>query len=92
MKFRWHQTINNVVCCYQTPFNIALILEQVSNYNNVLREQVYIQEIACRRKNNMINEEHILKPRMNATSDKHAPNGLEDKNIENDSKVAKDDK
>ena len=37
MKHGWCQTTNNTVCCYQSPFNIALILEQVSNYNSLLR-------------------------------------------------------
>lgn len=27
MKNRWHQTINSAVHCYQTSFNIAVILE-----------------------------------------------------------------
>ena len=39
MKHRWHQTINSTVHCYQTPFNISMILEQVSNYNNLLRHE-----------------------------------------------------
>ena len=43
MKYGWHQTVNNVACCYQTPFNIAIILEQKLNYSNVLREQVNIK-------------------------------------------------
>ena len=29
MNHGWHQTVNNAVHYYQTPFNIALILEQV---------------------------------------------------------------
>ena len=33
MKHGWCQTINNAVHCYQIPFNVALILEQASNYN-----------------------------------------------------------
>ena len=31
MKHGWHKTFNNTVHYYQTPFDIALILEQVSN-------------------------------------------------------------
>ena len=37
MKCWWNQTLNNTVCYYQTPFNVAVILEQMSNYNNTLR-------------------------------------------------------
>ena len=36
MKHGWHKTLKNTVLCYQTPFNVALILEQVSNYNVML--------------------------------------------------------
>ena len=35
-----YQIINNTVNYYQTLFNIALILEQASNYDNFLREQI----------------------------------------------------
>ena len=38
MKNGWCQTIDNTVCCYQTPFNSALLLQQESNYNILLRE------------------------------------------------------
>ena len=38
MKYGWHQTINNIVCYCQSPYDIALILEQVSNHNILLRE------------------------------------------------------
>ena len=38
MKHGWCKTFNNAVCCYQTPFDVALILEEVSNYNFLLIE------------------------------------------------------
>ena len=38
MKYWWCETVNNTECYHQTPFNIALILEQVSSYNNAMRE------------------------------------------------------
>ena len=40
MKYGWWQILNNTAHCYQTPYNIALILEQVSSYNMLLREQI----------------------------------------------------
>ena len=38
MNYGQNQTINNAVHYYKMSFNIALILEQVSNYDNLLRE------------------------------------------------------
>ena len=40
MKNGQHQTINNTVHHCQTPFKIAVILEQLSNFNNSLREKI----------------------------------------------------
>ena len=37
IKHGWHQTINDTVNFYQTPFDISVILEYYSNYNNLLR-------------------------------------------------------
>ena len=45
MKHGWNQRINHIVCCCQTPFNIALILEQALNDNNLLREQMNVENI-----------------------------------------------
>ena len=44
MKYGWFQMINNTVHYYQTPCNIALIVEQLSNYNSLLREQIETEE------------------------------------------------
>ena len=60
IKHGWFQTINNAVCYYKTPFNVAMILEQVSNCNNFLREQVSMEIAAKRRQNNMSSEEKLL--------------------------------
>ena len=86
MKFGWHQTINNTVDCYQTHFSIALILEQVSTYYIALRGKVNTKKAACRRKNNMISEENVVKTRMSATANEDVLNGLDDKNKDKDSK------
>ena len=42
MKNGWHDTINNVVFYYKKPFNVAVIIEKISKYNNVLSEQANI--------------------------------------------------
>ena len=55
----WYQTTNKTVCYCQTPFNVAVILEQVSNYDNVLRDQVDMEKATCVRQN--ISEENIFK-------------------------------
>ena len=39
MKYRWYNAVNNIAYYYQTPFDIALVLEQVATHKNVLREQ-----------------------------------------------------
>ena len=44
LKHGWHKTLNNTVCCYQTPFDIALILEQVSQCNMILTEQIRMEK------------------------------------------------
>ena len=44
MQYRWFQKINNTAHYYQTPFNITLILEQMSNHNNLLREQMNMEK------------------------------------------------
>ena len=36
------QTINDTVHCCQTPVDVAVILEQLSNYNNLLKEQINV--------------------------------------------------
>ena len=42
VKHRWCQTVDNTVHCYHTPYDIAVILEQVSNYNVLLRDKMII--------------------------------------------------
>ena len=74
------------------PFNVTLILEKASNYNNVLREQVSVEKSAHRIQNNMISEDNIVMPRMSATAKEHAPNVSDDKNMNNKSKAVNEDK
>ena len=77
---------------YQITFNIALILEQMSNYNNVLREQVSMEKSAHEIQNDMISNNNIIRTRTRATSKEHVPNGLDDENVKNESKHMKEDK
>ena len=44
MKHGWHQMVKNMVHYYQTPYDIALIVEQLSNYNSMLRGQIEMEE------------------------------------------------
>ena len=44
MKHGWHEALNKTVCHYQTPFDVALILEQVSKYNVILTEQIRMEK------------------------------------------------
>ena len=82
MKCGQHQAVNNAACYYQTPFNIALISEQVSNHNNVLRERANMEKSAHRIQNNMISEEKILRSRMSAKAKEHIPSVSDEKECE----------
>ena len=91
MKHEWHPTINNTVHYYQTPFNVALILDQVSNHNNLLIEQMNTEKASCIRQSEMISDENIFMSKLCATANEHAPKELNDKNTNNYSKVTNDD-
>ena len=92
MKHGWHRTFNNVVCCYQIPFNIALILEQVSNYNNVIRDQSSVKKSVHRTQNNVISDNDIFRTSMRATEKQYVPNDLDGDNLNNERKLMKEDK
>ena len=79
------------MCYYQTPFNIAFILDQVSNYNNLLREHMNTEKASYVRQNNMISDENIFTSKLCATANEHAPKGLDKKSIDKDIKVTNDD-
>ena len=40
MKYGWCQMIKNTLHYYQTPYNIALIVDQLSSYNSMLRDKI----------------------------------------------------
>ena len=77
MKHGWRQTINNIVHHYQTPFDVALILEQVSNHNNLLREKM---------------NRNMVVSKLSAIANEHVPNEMKDKNADKDCKIEKDER
>ena len=40
IKHGWCETINYAVLCHGKPFNVAVIVDQLSSYNNMLREMI----------------------------------------------------
>ena len=60
MKYGCHHIINNAVHYYQTPYDIALILEQVSNYNILLREQIQTEKETFAKQDNVISDEKCI--------------------------------
>ena len=46
MQYGWHEIVNNTVHCFQTPHNVALIVEQLSNYNMTLRKQTELRTMS----------------------------------------------
>ena len=63
----------------------------VSNYNNLLREKMSTDKASCIRQNSVISDENIFAPKLCATENDHRPNGLNDKNIDKDSKFTNND-
>ena len=59
MKHGWHGTINDAVFHHGTPFNVAVIRDQLSSYNNMLR--------------GMTSEGKMFDVRLSATSQEHTP-------------------
>ena len=54
MKYGWYQIVNNAVHYFRTPFNVVLIVEQLSNYNMMLRELIEIDNDGCMKQNVLI--------------------------------------
>ena len=50
MKHGWCQMVNKTVHCYQTPCNVAAIVEQLSSYNSMLREKIEMEECEIQQK------------------------------------------
>ena len=76
---------------FQTPFNVPLILEQVSNCDDLLREQMSTEKASCVRQHGVISDKNVFVSKLCATANGHAPKGLDDRITDKDSKVANDD-
>ena len=57
MKYGWFQIANVTVHYFQTPFNVALIVEQLSNNNVLLRENIEMDKDGFVKQNNSIIDE-----------------------------------
>ena len=73
--------VNNAACYYQMPFNVSLVLQQVSNHDNVPREQENTGKAAYRIQNNVISKENIVRPNIGAATKECMPNVSNDKNV-----------
>ena len=89
IQYGWYEIVNNTVHFFQTPCNIALIVEQLSNYNVILRKQIEIENDEFGNKNTMIDKrrhESTLFP----TAPECTPNAQCDKRNGGHSKVEND--
>ena len=91
MKHGWYQKINNAVCYCQRPFNVAVLIEQISNYNNALREQANMEKYACVIQINKSSEEKTCKSRISTTAKEHEPCASYYDNLNNESKHMNED-
>ena len=57
--------------CYQTPFDVALILEQVSNHNEMLIEKIRMEKDTMRQQHNVIGDVKMFESTLNATAKEH---------------------
>ena len=81
-----------MACCYQTPINVALILEQVSNHYDMLRDQVKIEKSEHAIQYDMGIDENIFKSKISITAKENMPNVSEDKNEDYKRKFMNEDK
>ena len=91
MKCGWCETIRNAVFCCQTPFDVAMIIEQSSNHNDVLREQANMEKATCSKKVNTMSEENVCKSRTMATAKEHEPDVSCDSNVNKERKETNED-
>ena len=90
MKHGWCETLSNTVCCCQTPFGIALILEQVSNHNVILKEQLGMEKDARRQQNERIGDVKMFESNLNAKAKDHMCEGHEEKNNDERNEMEKE--
>ena len=58
-----------------------MILGQISNYNNTLKEQVDRRKDVKSTQSKIISKENVLKPRLRAKANEHALNALDDNKV-----------
>ena len=78
---------NNTVHCCQTPYNIATIVEQLSNYNSLLREKIETEKEVFMKQNCKNSDENRCASKLCASATECVPQIVEDKSARNDSKV-----
>ena len=64
MKHECYETINNKAYFYDTAFNVAVILEQLLDYNSMSKEKEDTRK----------DKEHVIKPKLRAKASDHVPN------------------
>ena len=78
MKYGWHQMVNNTVHHYQTPYAIALIVEKLSNYNSILREQIEMDEDEIQQ-NYKSSDVNRYESKLSASETSYFPKRIEEK-------------
>ena len=83
MKYGHCQTVNNAVCYYQTSCTIAVIVEQLSNYNSMLQEKIEMEEceIHHKRKSSEVNNHES---KLSAFATACTPTMIKEKHEEDD--------
>ena len=69
--------VNNTVHYYQTSCNIALIVEQLSNYNSVLRGQIKMEEDKIQQ-NHMSRDVKRYDSKLRVSASKYFPRRIEE--------------
>ena len=87
MKCGWYQIVNDTAHYLQMPYNIVVIVEQLSNYNMLLREKIAIEKDGFMKQSALINDEIRQKSNLFASATEHAPKIQYDKSDGDDSKV-----
>ena len=77
-KHGWCQMVNNTVHYYQTPYNISLIVEKLSNYNSILREQIEMDEDEIQQ-NYKSSDVNRYESKLSASETSYFPKRIEEK-------------
>lgn len=89
MKYGFHQTVTNAVCYYHAECNIAVIVEQLSNYYSMLQEKKEIEEHGIQHKHQS-SEVNNHESKFIAFATAHAPTMIEEE-YEGDDNVCHND-